>query len=449
MSTLHTVGAAFVPLAVILLAYSLTPTRDEPLEGACPGGASSGRAGELDTSFGGAGTGIARLRFGADDGGGFFGLDMRDGGGGIVASGWGAGGLGGIFFRVARLGENGVPDPAFGEGGMVTTRWAPSTGDAAYAVAGGFQRDGRIVALGWRERFREATANIALARYQADGSLDARFGEGGKSLIDLGDEEEILDGLVLRDDRILVVGRRGGELVVARVSADGALDRSFARPRGYRAVAVGSASVARSVAIDHRGRILVAGTAEQGGQTDLVLLRLTPEGALDPSFGAGGLVTAGVPGVNERAAAVAVAPGGRVVVAGDAGAEGARDFQVRRFLANGSPDEGFGAHGVVSATTTAGDDQAEDMVALPSGAVVVVGNTVGGGSIQPLVARYTCGGALDPSFGAGGVLELDLGEYGEAHTVRVFSGDRILIGGGDVGMSPGPGTYGVVARMWM
>jgi hypothetical protein len=81
--------------------------------------------------------------------------------------------------------------------------------------------------------------------------------------------------------------------------------------------------------------------------------------------------------------------------------------------------------------------------------VVVVGNAVGGGSTQPLVVRYACEGALDPSFGVGGVLELDIGEYGVAHTVRVHSNDRILIGGGNVGMSPGPGTYGVVARMWM
>ena len=41
------------------------------------------------------------------------------------------------------------------------------------------------------------------------------------------------------------------------------------------------------------------------------------------------------------------------------------------------------------------------------------------------------------------------GEFGVPHTVRVISGDQVLLGGADVGMSPGPGTYGVVARMWM
>ncbi|KYF51639.1 hypothetical protein BE04_31145, partial [Sorangium cellulosum] len=67
----------------------------------------------------------------------------------------------------------------------------------------------------------------------------------------------------------------------------------------------------------------------------------------------------------------------------------------------------------------------------------------------PLLVRYTCDGALDPAFGEGGVLPVDLGEFGQLHTVEVVSDDQVLLGGGDVGMSPGPGTYGVVARMWM
>ncbi|WP_433932635.1 hypothetical protein AB3662_00530 [Sorangium cellulosum] len=440
-------------LAMVVLLVPSHLLAEEPAASAPPAGAAlrcagaepSALAGQLDPSFGGEGTGMARVRFGADDDGGFFKLDVA--GGEIVAGGWGQGGLGGVRFRVARLTGDGARDPGFGDGGMVMTSWAASTGDYVYLAGVGDQRGGAIVAVGWRDRFGGGSADVALARYAKDGSLDPSFGDGGKRLLDLGGDEVIRAGLVARDDRIVAVGQRDGRLLIARATADGALDTSFARPRGYRTLALGPASVAEAVAIDLRGRLVVVGSAETDGQRDMVVVRLLPDGALDGSFGDRGVIVAGDPGIDERAVAVALSPGGAVVVAGDAGAAGARDFQVRRFLPDGAPDLAFGEAGVAAWPTTGGDDLAEDMVLLPGGAVIVAGN--GGDAATPLLARYTCGGALDPAFGDGGVLPVDLGEFGVLHTVRVISGNQILLGGGDVGMSPGPGTYGVVARMWM
>ncbi|WP_437734375.1 hypothetical protein [Sorangium sp. So ce1335] len=428
-------------------AASIPPATHAGAAVRCAGAAAGALAGELDPSFGEEGTGVARVRFGADDDGGFFALDVA--GGEIVAGGWGQGGLGGVRFRVARLTGGGAPDAGFGDSGTVLTSWAASTGDYVYLAGVGSQRGGGIVAVGWRDRFGGGSADVALARYAKDGALDPGFGDGGKRLLDLGGDEVIRAGLVARDDRIVVVGQRDGRLLIARATANGALDTSFARPHGYRTLALGPSSAAEAVAIDLRGRIVVAGSVEAGGQRDMVVLRLHPSGGLDASFGDRGVIVAGDPGLDERAVAVALSPDGRVVVAGDAGPAGARDFQVRRFLADGAPDLQFGESGVAAWPTTGGDDQAEDMVLLPGGAVVVAGNGGDGGAAAPLLARYTCDGALDPAFGDGGLLPVDLGEFGVLHTVRAISGDQVLLGGGDVGMSPGPGTYGVVARMWM
>ncbi|WP_437819923.1 hypothetical protein [Sorangium sp. So ce1078] len=411
----------------------------------CAGAEAGAMAGQLDPSFGDAGTGIARLRFGADDDGGFF--DLAVAGGEIIAGGWGQGGLGGTRFRVARLTGSGAPDPSFGAGGMVLTSWAASTGDYVYLAAARRQRAGGTVGIGWRDRFRDASADMALARYTEDGSLDPGFGDGGKSLLDLGGDEVIRDGLIALRGGIVAVGQRDDRLLVARATEDGALDTSFARPHGYWTLALGP-SVAEAVALDIAGRLVVVGSAERDGQRDMVVVRLQRNGALDPSFGDGGVVFAGDPDVDERAVAVAVSLGGGIVVGGDAGPEGARDFQVRRFLRDGSPDLDFGDGGVAAWPTTGGDDLAADMALLPDGAVLIAGNG-GEGAAVPLLARTTCNGAPDPAFGEGGVLSVDLGEFGVLHTVRAISGDQVLLGGGDVGMTPGPGTYGVVARMWM
>ncbi|AUX38885.1 uncharacterized protein SOCE26_002660 [Sorangium cellulosum] len=451
--------------ALLLLLVPSHLLAEEPTESAPPAGADPARgggscgcagdepgplAGELDPSFGEAGTGIARVRFGADDDGGFFDLDIV--GDRIIAAGWGAGGLGAIRFRLSRLTGSGAPDATFGDNGMVATSWFNSTAALAYLAAVGHQRDGGVVAIGWHDRFRDASADVALARYVEDGSLDAGFGDGGRSLLDLGGDEEIRGGLVAPDDSIVAVGQRDGRLLIARATADGALDTSFASPRGYRTVSLGTSSVAEAVALDRFGRLVVAGSVERGGQRDMLVIRLRRDGALDRSFGRGGAIVAGDPGLDERAVALALSPDGGLVVAGDAGPEGARDFQVRRFHPDGAPDLEFGDEGVAAWPTTGGDDVAADMALLPGGAVLVAGNggeRGEGGTTTPLLARYTCDGALDPAFGEGGVLPVDLGEFGQLHTVEVVSGDQVLLGGGDVGMSPGPGTYGVVARMWM
>ena len=407
----------------------------------------AGRAyapGTLDTTFGPAGTGMTRMSIRPDDAGGFFALDLV--GKKIVAAGSGLGGLGGSTFKVARLLSNGTPDPAFGGGVVVRTQWGSSTRDYAYARAVGHQPSGRVVAIGSFEH--DPRRDVALARYHTDGTLDTSFGADGKPLLDLGGAEVIEGGLVRADGSILAVGSRDGQLLVARFTLNGAVDTSFAGGAGYFTAALGDSSTAASVAIDRGGRIVVAGSASVGGQLDVLLLRLSRNGALDTSFGAGGHVRVGDPAVDERAVAIAVMSNGKIVVAGDAGS-GSRDFLVRRFRANGAPDPTFGAGGVVTAPITGGDDQAESMALMGGGLILVVGNSFVGGSHTPVAARYTAAGALDSSFGTGGVVPVDLGELGILHTVRMDSRGMALLGGGDEGASPGPGTYAVVARMCM
>lgn len=400
-------------------------------------------AGRLDDTFGVNGT--ARVSFGADDDGGYFGLDIA--GDRILAAGWGAGGLGGVRFRVARLTTSGRLDPTFGEQGTASAGFAPSTADDARAVAVGHQSDGGIVAMGYRDKFREESANIALVRFQPDGSIGgAGFGTDGKALIDLGGEEFVADGLVLPDDKILVVGWRGNEMLVARATRTGALDTTFAAPKGYVTVPVGVSAQAKSVVLDASGRILVAGSADLGQRSSMVVLRLTADGVLDPSFGGNGVVEPSRDTISERAVSVALSPEGAIVVAGDTGPSNP-EFVVHRLLADGSPDPTFGSAGRAGAPHYGSTMQAEDMVVLPGGGVLVVGNAPEG--MAPILVRYTCDGRVDTSFGVHGILRLYLGEAGVLHTVRLHPGNRILLGGADVGMSPGPGTYGVVVRMWM
>jgi hypothetical protein len=104
---------------------------------------------------------------------------------------------------------------------------------------------------------------------------------------------------------------------------------------------------------------------------------------------------------------------------------------------------------VVITSVTDGDDRAERMALAPGGRILVVGNSSGGSARGPVVARYTPAGALDPTFGSGGVVRVDVGDHGVLHAVMIDPSGGALVGGGDEGASPGPGTYAVVARICM
>src|SRR5215217_6127747 len=76
----------------------------------------------------------------------------------------------------------GMLDPTFGNGGIVTTDFGIPSNDFGASVV---QADGKVVVAGYS--FEAGTGlDFAVARYNADGSLDASFGIGGRVLIDFG-----------------------------------------------------------------------------------------------------------------------------------------------------------------------------------------------------------------------------------------------------------------------
>ncbi|WP_437764608.1 hypothetical protein WMF27_34435 [Sorangium sp. So ce281] len=403
----------------------------------------TGRPGSLDATFGVA-TGIAPVRFGNDDGGYF--TDIEVVGERIVATGWGIGGVGGSSMKIARLTSAGALDPDFAGGALLSTRIGSSSGSEAESFAVGHQVDGKIIAMGWHEI--PEPRDIALWRVGANGATaDAEFGNNGKALVDTGGEETVVDGLVLANDKILVAGARDARMMVARISSNGRLDTAFATPNGFWAL--DRASTARAVVVDREGRLLVVGEVDAGGQSDGILARFLAGGQPDTTFGTGGQQVFGASGISERTAAIAVLDDGRILVGGSAGKDGGADFEVRRFLEDGAADPSFGASGVVALPITDGDDVAEDAIVLPDGRILVVGNATGGATPGPVLARYLRDGRLDPNFGVGGVLSLYIGDSGGIHRAAVYPGQKVVICGENQGGVPGPGTYGIVARLWM
>lgn len=405
----------------------------------------TGKPGDFDTSFGPQQTGYATVSLGADDAGSFFDIEVLPNGD-MLALGSSVGGLGAGFMILARFTAGGLLDPVFNEGALVRANFQTgSSGEQCEGYAVGRQVDGSIIGIGWSASGADYPPDIALIQRTASGGAgNPIYGShGGRSRVDLGGDEEVTDGLVLPDSKVLAVGRSNNRLFLARIDAQGYLDESFAGG-GFHVLDIAPASGAEAVVTDASDRILVAGYVENS-TSDMVVVRYTKNGEPDTTFGQGGILVIDNPAGGERAVAVAVRPDGRIVVAGDAIVEGVSRVQVHQLLANGAPDPSFGVQGIITVPAQS-NDTTEAMVLLRDGRILVAGNSTPGG---PGLVRITRDGGFDPYFGHEGLFPLYLGDSGVVRGLEVLSSAKVLISGGNQGGTPGPGTFGVVVQMWM
>jgi uncharacterized delta-60 repeat protein len=189
------------------------------------------------------------------------------------SAGYKYGEAGSVFshFALARYNRNGSLDRSFGRGGKVVTKI--SSDDVAYGLvlqpdgstdfgsefdeaAIVIQKDGKLVALG-----------AGLARFNVDGSLDRRFGSGGKVTETTG-----FTLVVQPDGRVVTAGvgqdPSVSDFVLARYTANGTLDRSFGSGGKVTTVFGEGLGAARALAIQEDGKLVAAGYSRTPATAD-------------------------------------------------------------------------------------------------------------------------------------------------------------------------------------
>lgn len=269
------------------------------------------------------------------------------------------------------------------------------------------------------------------------GSLDTSFGAGGIAKHPIGAAEDYGYAAALQPDgKLILVGSVYGphfeNFGIARFTRDGALDASFGSGGKVIVDYAKGRDIARAVAVQADGRIVVAGgTVVPGDDERFGLLRLHANGTLDTSFGMGGKLTTAFTGsANDRANALLIQPDGKIVVGGQASfssAAGGVDFALARYLPSGALDPSFGNGGRVTTPVSAsGGSDKIFALALQDDRIVAAG----GDTFQ--VARYTASGALDLTFGTGGkVPKFFPGNNSGATSVVVDAQNRLVVGGHD------------------
>ena len=171
------------------------------------------------------------------------------------------------------------------------------------------------------------------------------------------------------------------------------------------------------------------------------VLRYTPAGVLDITFGSNGIAV--LPTTFEGFA-MAIDSSNRIVIAGDSSAT--EDLAAARLTANGALDTTFGSGGIATTNQSCCGE---------GGAVVIEPATVGTGANdilfcgglfptgrrQPsttVLARWTSSGQLDPNFGSGGIVHI-VGPGG-CTAVAVLSTGEILDANGTTAQFEANGT---------
>jgi uncharacterized delta-60 repeat protein len=302
-------------------------------------------------------------------------------------------------------------DPGFGTGGKVTTDFAGGP-DEAFALA--VQPDGKLVAAGGTAG--PGLGNFALARYNADGSLDASFGTGGIVTTSFGEAGNVAFALAVQADGKLVaagvVDTTSGtesDFALARYNPDGTLDPSFGAGGLVTTDFAATNDQAEALAVQADGKLVAAGFTDVFAGSDFALARYNPNGTLDPSFGTGGRVTTDIGGSIDQAHALVVQGNGRLVVAGiaDNSSLGSGfDFALARYRPNGRLDPSFGTGGKVT-TDIAGDDTARGLAMQANGRLVAAGFARSAFTADFALVGYRSDGKLDRSFGTGGRVTTD------------------------------------------
>jgi uncharacterized delta-60 repeat protein len=330
-------------------------------------------SGALDPTFGG-GDGIVPLHFstGSYD---YAAAVAIDGSGRIVVAGSTASDISCTTYCdpvVARLTESGQLDPTFSGDGILTIsggerrassvtidgsgRILVACGSAVYRLteAGVFDTTfGHLGRAPVEEAYYDLTidsvgrivvaSDYGVKRLLSDGQSDLSFGvhDDGSASVDIspGSSDFVYAIAVDASDRVIAGGVSfqagssiNGQPFVVRFTPSGVLDESF----GSGGVVLGSdEGLITDLLVDHAGRYLATGYSDELSPTSNVLIRYLPDGSLDPAFG-GGFGFAAVPFFADD---VAVDKDQRIVVSGVGGEEGGDeiDFAVARYFGDITP----------------------------------------------------------------------------------------------------------------
>lgn len=329
---------------------------------------------------------------------------------------------------VAKFNAAGDLDKTFGANGYAMHNAAVGTnGEHGRSIV--VQPSGKLVVVGPIEHAGATDPrdrDIALVRFNANGTLDTTFGTNGVTILNLSDGElagttYVADnawGLTsYSDGRLLVHGskkRTGGtdtDFALVRLTVDGMMDSTFGM-QGVAAIDINNRSASpRSATLLADGSIIGTGYMNDGGPVKAVLYKLNSTGQLDTTFGVNGFFINNVLTATTEAYG-AVLQGSSFVTTGYGRNDGTEslDWVSLRVTAGGTLDTTYGTNGYVRIDHAGFDDNSRALAVLPDNRLLLVGGgRTSATNSDAMLAVLTPNGAKDTTFSPTGTKLYDLG----------------------------------------
>lgn len=287
---------------------------------------------------------------------------------------------------LVRYNPNGSLDTSFDTDGIVTMQLDSSNEDFGIEVK--IQSDGKIV-IGVQSRIN-FDRDFVLIRYNSDGTLDSTFGTNGISRTLLNTTNEAIYDIALQSDGKIVAagvisGTSNDDVAVFRYNSDGSLDTTFATNGKFIYDFASNHNYASSVVITSDNKLVIGGwynnSASSSGFSPF-LMRLTDAGIFDTSFNTTGIL---IQTSDELINDVMLQSDNKIIAISSLNSK----FGVSKFNTNGSFDTTFGTNGKVETLIYINSCYAKSGALQPDGKIVTVGTTYGNPFSKYGVARYT------------------------------------------------------------
>jgi uncharacterized delta-60 repeat protein len=254
--------------------------------------------------------------------------------------------------KFARLNSDGTLDSSFGVDGRQSISINPQAGNKLGGMA--LTDNGEIIAIGTSS---DGADVVSVVKLLPDGSRDTSFGTNGIKQVSIPSDANntMVNAVALQDDGKIVLGGQvyqeptiNGDTFVARLTAQGDLDASFAQGGIAITSLAFSGDWINELLIQPDGRILAGGYAAVGSLGYGALLRFTTDGELDPTFNDDGQLLLTYGAFTSDIGGMALRPDGRILVAGYSHSKsGSEESTVglAQLHTNGALDTTFGTGG--------------------------------------------------------------------------------------------------------
>ena len=383
---------------------------------------------------------------------------------------------------VARYNNDGSLDKTFGNQGLNTASFVDGAqGNSIMTMQP--LADGKFFALGYKVDSQSGAQTAwAVARYNADGTLDTSFDADGKKTFSYSNYSSLNTATVLSNGKILLAGDKASssdsgasfvyQSALTRLNPDGSIDASF----GNAGVAVipigldGKTAAPKAGAFGANGegayggvfelasgKIMVVSWLTYGYDEGVALTRLNADGTLDTTFDTDGRVahfldTATNTSIFPVMGSSVLQSDSKILCLGCTwdNLTQETEYLLLRFNADGSLDNTFGSGGKAFTGKTT-FSSATQLLIQSDGKILVSGAQ----DQDFLVRRYNVDGSLDKSFGTGGSAQIDFGND-QAWSLQIDGNGKLIVVGGASGNfaiarfnSDGSldGSFGAVAQL--